>query len=145
MGKSLKDALAKAGFQSSKNENHRDSAKGRERKAAEKHQHARNYCEHCNSYLPDVEKYKHHNPTTEAEWICVACADKLMISDDCRVTNQSDFSKQGNFTRYFGHTKQFDKNKDNSRGRPNRNRNGNNSQKRTNKNHGNRGPVNGNR
>lgn len=144
MGKSLKDALMKAGFQSAKSENHRESSKGRERKASEKHQHARNFCEHCNSHQPDVEKYKHHNPTTEAEWICVACADKLMISDDCRVTNQSNFSKQGNFTRYFGHTKQFSKHSDSSaRPQRNRNRNGNVAGRRPERNT--KGPRNGNR
>ena len=101
---SLKDALLKAGLSSTKNENHRDSAKGRERKQSEKHQHARNFCEQCNSTQPDVERYKHRNPTTDAEWICVACADRLMIHDQFRVTQQSDFSKRKMFRREYGET-----------------------------------------
>lgn len=107
MGKSLKDQLMQAGFRSNKMENHRESAKGRERKQSEKHQVTRNFCEHCSLIHPDVERYKHRMPTTEAEWICLGCADKLMIDDKFRVTQQSDVSKKGMFKRYFGATKDF--------------------------------------
>jgi hypothetical protein len=107
MGKSLKDQLMQAGFRSNKMENHRESAKGRERKQSEKHQTTRNFCEHCSLIHPDVERYKHRMPTTEAEWICLGCADKLMIDDKFRVSQQSDVSKKGMFKRYFGATKDF--------------------------------------
>ncbi len=109
MGKSLKEQLMNAGFRSNKMENHRESAKGRERKQSEKHQTTRNFCEHCQLIQPDVERYKHRMPTTEAEWICLACVDKLMIDDKFRVTQQSDVSKKGMFKRYFGQTKDFSK------------------------------------
>lgn len=109
MGKSLKDQLMEAGFRSNKMENHRESAKGRERKQAEKHQTTRNFCEHCNLIHPDVERYKHRNPTTEAEWICLGCVDKLMIDDKFRMTQQSDVSRKGMFRRFFGATKDFSK------------------------------------
>lgn len=128
MGKSLKDQLMQAGFRSEKMENHRESAKGRERKQAEKHQTTRNFCEHCSLIHPDVERYKHRNPTTEAEWICLGCVDKLMIDDKFRVTQQSDVSKKGMFRRFFGATKDFSKedHRDHRGGRrPNRNANGN--------------------
>ena len=107
MKKSLKDQLMDAGFRSDKMENHRKSAKGRERKQSEKHQVTRNFCEHCQLIQPDVERYKHRMPTTEAEWICLSCADKLMIEDRFRVSQQSDVSKKGMFKRYFGATKDF--------------------------------------
>ncbi len=107
MAKSLKDQLKEAGFRSTKMENERDSGKGRERKQAEKHQTTRNFCEHCNLVQPDVERYKHRMPTTEAEWICLNCADKLMIEDRFRFSQQSDVSKNGMFRRYFGATKDF--------------------------------------
>lgn len=127
MGKSLKDQLMQAGFRSNKMENHRESAKGRERNQAEKHQTTRNFCEHCNLIHPDVERYKHRMPTTEAEWICLGCADKLMIDDKFRVTQQSDVSKKNMFRRFFGATKDFSK--EEHRGghhrSPNRNANGN--------------------
>jgi len=107
--KSLKEQLMEAGFRSNKMENHRESAKGRERKQAEKHQTTRNFCEHCSLIHPDVERYRHNMPTTEAEWICLVCADKLMIDDRFRVTEQSDMSKKKMFRRYFGQTKDFSK------------------------------------
>lgn len=125
MGKSLKDQLMQAGFRSNKMENHRESAKGRERKQAEKHQTTRNFCEHCNLIHPDVERYKHRMPTTEAEWICLGCADKLMIDDKFRVTQQSDVSKKNMFKRFFGATKDFSKEDHRGQRRPNRNANGN--------------------
>ncbi|MBC97177.1 MAG: hypothetical protein CME63_05470 [Halobacteriovoraceae bacterium] len=107
--KSLKEQLMEAGFRSNKMENHRQSAKGREIKQSEKHQVTRNFCEHCSLIHPDVERYKHNMPTTEAEWICLVCADKLMIDDRFRVTQQSDMSKKKMFKRYFGQTKDFSK------------------------------------
>lgn len=118
MGKSLKDQLMQAGFRSNKMENHRESAKGRERKQSEKHQTTRNFCEHCSLIHPDVERYKHRMPTTEAEWICLGCADKLMIEDRFRVTQQSDVSKKGMFKRYFGSTKDFSQERNERGGRP---------------------------
>ena len=107
--KSLKEQLMEAGFRSNKMENHRTSTRGRERKEAEKHQTARNFCEHCSLIHPDVELYKHTMPTTEAEWMCLGCADQLMIDDRFRRTQQSDVSKRKMFRRYFGATKDFSK------------------------------------
>ena len=103
----LKEALLKAGFKSGKTENFRASGKGRRRKQTEIHQHTRSFCEHCNSVQPDVEKYKHKNPTTDAEWICLLCADRLMIADRFRTTEQSDVAKKKMFKREFGETKVF--------------------------------------
>lgn len=135
--KSLKDQLMEAGFRSNKMENHRSSAKGREVKQSEKHQVTRNYCEHCGLIHPDVERYKHNMPTTEAEWICLACVDKLMIDDRFRTTNQSDMAKRGMFRRYFGQTKDFSKVDQGGHGNrgPRRDRDGN----RSGKNHQRRG------
>lgn len=148
MKKSLKDQLKDAGFRSGKLENHRESAKGRERKQSEKHQVTRNFCEHCELIQPDVERYKHRNPTTDAEWICLGCADKLSIDDKFRVTQQSDVSKQGMFRRYFGATKDFSKEDAGARPhfqkRPNGNRDGNRNGNRNGNHNGNRG-GNGNR
>lgn len=105
MGKSLKEALLKAGLKSSKNENERTSIRGRKIKQSESHQKTRSYCEVCCNNLPDVELYKHRNPTIDAEWICLACADKNSIDDKFRKTAQSDVSKRGMFKRFFGATK----------------------------------------
>ena len=127
--KSLKDQLMDAGFRSHKMENHRASAKGREVKQAEKHQVTRNYCEHCGLIHPDVERYRHNMPTTEAEWICLACVDKLMIDDRFRVTQQSDMAKRGMFRRYFGQTRDLTKEEGHAGARgPRRDANGNRSQ-----------------
>lgn len=111
MSKSLKDALMKAGLRSTKTENDRskNSGKGRVQKKSEKHQMTRNFCECCQRHLPDVEKFKHRNPTISAEWICVGCADKNLIDDQFRITNQSDFAKTGSYRRYYGATKIFQK------------------------------------
>ncbi len=125
--KSIKDQLMEAGFRSNKMENHRTSAKGREVKQAEKHQVTRNFCEHCSLIHPDVERYKHNMPTTEAEWICSVCADKLMIDDRFRVTQQSDMAKKGMFRRYYGVTRDLTKEEgQHSRG-PRRDNDGNRS------------------
>jgi len=107
MAKSLKDQLMQAGFKTAKMENERDSAKGRPEKESEKHQVTRNFCEHCELIHPDVEHYKHRMPTTDAEWMCLACADKLMIDDKFRATHQSDMAKRKMFRRFFGMTKDF--------------------------------------
>ena len=129
MGKSLKDALLKAGLTSTKTQNDRDSAKGRVQKKSEKHQHTRNFCEVCEAIYPDVERYKHRNPTIDAQWICVSCADKNMIDDEFRVTHQSDMAKKGMFKRFYGATKKFDQKAGNFKGgdsrKPNCNANGN--------------------
>ncbi len=109
MAKSLKEQLMSAGFKTAKMENERESTKGRPKKEAEKHQTTRNFCEHCNLIHPDVEHYKHRMPTTDAEWMCLACADKLMIDDKFRATHQSDMAKRKMFRRYFGMTKDFSK------------------------------------
>lgn len=106
--KDLKAALLKAGLKQSKSENERERMpKKQAKKESVSHQLARNFCEECNRTLPDVERYAHRNPTTKAQWICVQCADRLMISDDSRNSNQSDFAKNGTFRREFGHTKKF--------------------------------------
>ena len=103
---SLKDELAKAGFRSSKRENERKRLPSGNKEAGKsvKHQRQRNFCEVCERTLPDVELYKHRNPTTDAQWICVACADELMIHDKFRRTSQSDMSVKGMFRRSYGET-----------------------------------------
>ena len=101
----LKSALLKAGFKASKSENERQKREPwLKAKKSVKHQEQRNYCEVCETIQPDVEKYKHRNPTVEAEWICVSCADKNLIDDKFRVTSQSDFSIKKTFRREYGQT-----------------------------------------
>ena len=104
---SLKDALLKAGVKSTKTANMRETVVKRERKKTEKHQQERNFCEVCEFIQPDVERFKHKNPTVDAEWICAACADKEEIHDQFRITNQSEFSKKRRYRREFGPTKDF--------------------------------------
>ncbi len=106
---SLKDALMKAGFQSTKTQNERQRKLKKEKTKVEKHQEHRNFCEVCECVQPDVERFKHRNPRIDAEWICSNCADKNEILDDFRLTNQSDFSRNGRYRRYYGHTKDFSK------------------------------------
>ena len=102
---SLKDALVKAGLRPSKSENERErKTKWDKIKKSARHQDQRNYCESCNLVQPDVERYKHRNRTVDAQWICVSCADKLLIDDQYRVTAQSDFSKRKIFKREYGAT-----------------------------------------
>jgi hypothetical protein len=117
---SMKDALTKAGFRSEKMENHREKNKGKTKaKESVQHQKTRHFCEECKLTQPDVELYKHRMPTTEAEWICLSCVDRLMIEDRFRKTEQSDVSKKGMFRRFYGATKDFSKEepqRDNRRG-----------------------------
>jgi ribosomal protein L37AE/L43A len=103
----MKDALMKAGFKTAKtakSENVREPTRGREVKKSEVHQGERNFCEACQLHQPDVERYKHRNPHTDAEWICSACADKLEIHDQCRTTQQSEFARSKRFRREYGPT-----------------------------------------
>ncbi len=109
MGNSLKDALEKAGIKSSKRENERKRkprASGRPT-AIEKHQQQRNFCDCCKRTAPDVEFYKHNNPSIQARWLCIICADRHSIPDDTRQSNQSDFAMRETFRRRYGRTKKF--------------------------------------
>lgn len=115
MAKSLKDALLQAGLRSSKSANERSKAKGRPQKQSEKHQRTRTFCEVCELDHGDVEFYKHRNPTIDARWICLGCADKHMIDDQFRTTRQSELSIKRNFKRFYGATKTFD---DHFKGKP---------------------------
>ena len=81
---SLKDELMKAGLkatQKPKDPNEREVIKKKKITEEVTHQQQRNFCEECQQVRPDVELYFHRNPTTEAEWICVKCADQLKILD----------------------------------------------------------------
>ncbi len=111
MGDSLKDALEKAGLKSSKQKNERKrKPKGNRRPTAiEKHQRQRNFCDCCEKTAPDVEFYKHNNSSLQATWLCIVCADKHLIPDEKRQSNQSDFAMRGTFRRGYGRTKQFSK------------------------------------
>ena len=103
---SLKDALLKAGLNSTKTQNMRENlGPKKERKKSELHQQERNFCEVCQLIQPDVERFKHRNPTVDAEWICSACADREEILDQFRVTSQSNFSKVKRYRREFGPTR----------------------------------------
>jgi hypothetical protein len=105
----LKDALEKAGLQGTIKQNERAFKPAKKKQKVEKFQEQRNYCEVCFAIWPDVERYKHRNPTVDAEWICINCADKNEIPDECRMTNQSDFAKKGTLRRDYGATKKFPK------------------------------------
>lgn len=102
---SMKDALTKAGLSSTKGQNERTHSRGRVKEASEKHQEARNFCEVCDLIQPDVERFKHRNPTIDAEWICSACADRNQIDDKFRITHQSDFAKARRYRREHGATR----------------------------------------
>src|SRR3989338_5460961 len=108
---SLKDELLKAGLKATqapkppKAQNEREQIKKKQVTEAIIHQEQRNFCEECQQVRPDVELYFHHNPTTEAEWICVKCADQLKIADTCRQTAQSDTSIKKMFRREHGATR----------------------------------------
>ncbi|MCK5072364.1 MAG: hypothetical protein KAQ98_02995 [Bacteriovoracaceae bacterium] len=101
MGNSLKDALKKAGFKASRQENERPMIKRKKKTKVVKHQEERNFCEVCKNVCPDVELYKHRNPTVDAQWICARCADIHQIPDSTRKSSQSDFAKKGMFRREF--------------------------------------------
>lgn len=104
---SLKDALLKAGVKPSpvaKSQNEREKIAKKKITETIVHQEQRNYCEACDQVRPDVELYKHRNPTTEAEWICLRCADQLQILDIFRKTAQSDTSIKKMFRREYGAT-----------------------------------------
>jgi hypothetical protein len=106
--KSLKDQLLQAGLrptQSPKAANEREQIKKKQITEAVIHQEQRNFCEECQQVYPDVELYHHRNPTTEAEWICVKCADRLKIADSFRQTAQSDTSIKKMFRREHGATR----------------------------------------
>lgn len=103
MSKSLKDALLNAGLRSSKTANEREKVQGRPAKKSEMHQRARTFCEVCERDLPDVERYRH--PSVEAEWICIACADRNMIDDKFRRSHQSEMADKGMFKRFYGATR----------------------------------------
>lgn len=107
----MKDALLKAGLKATavpkdaKAENEREKIHRKKITETIIHQEQRNFCEECQQVLPDVELYYHNNPTTEAEWICVKCADRLKIADICRQTAQSDTSIKKMFRREHGATR----------------------------------------
>jgi len=107
---SLKDAMLKAGIKPTAVPKEQKSVNHREKIAKKKitetvvHQEQRNFCEACEQVLPDVELYDHFNPTTDAQWICVRCADQLQIKDSCRRSAQSDTSIKKLFRREYGPT-----------------------------------------
>jgi hypothetical protein len=106
--KSLKEQLLKAGLkatQSVKEVNERAPIKKKQMTESVVHQVQRNFCEECQLIQPDVELYHHRNPTTEAEWICVKCADRLKIADSFRQTAQSDTCIKKLFRREHGATR----------------------------------------
>lgn len=106
--RSLKDQLLQAGLkatQTPKAQNEREVIKKKQITEAIIHQEQRNFCEECQQVRPDVELYYHRNPTTEAEWICVKCADQLKIADTFRQTAQSDTSIKKMFRREHGATR----------------------------------------
>ena len=109
----LKEALMKAGFKESakptspKDENLRPKIPSKSNKEVKQtivHQKQRNFCEECHQIKPDVEFYAHNLPTTEAEWICLRCADRLKVSDTTRRTAQSDTAIKKLFRREHGAT-----------------------------------------
>jgi hypothetical protein len=105
--KSLKEQLLAAGLTATptpKDQNAREKIAKKKVTEAVIHQGQRNFCEECQTIQPDVEFYRHRNPTTEAEWICVRCADRLKIPDTCRTTAQSDTSIKKLFKREHGAT-----------------------------------------
>lgn len=105
--KSLKDALLKAGLKPTtepKSQNAREKVSKKQMTETVVHQEQRNFCEVCDQVRPDVERYAHRNPTTEAEWICVRCADQLQIADKFRKTAQSETSIKRIFRREYGAT-----------------------------------------
>ena len=113
---SLKEAMLKAGLKSTKTENEREySGPTKNKKKSELHQQGRNFCEVCKFIQPDVERFKHKNPTVDAEWICSSCADKEEIHDEFRMTNQSEFAIAKRYRREFGATKYFSQSSSNAK------------------------------
>lgn len=108
--KSLKDALLNAGLKptsDAKSQNVREKVTKKQMTETVVHQGQRNFCEVCDQVRPDVERYLHRNPTTEAEWICVRCADQLQIADKFRKSAQSETSIKGMFRREYGATEKI--------------------------------------
>jgi hypothetical protein len=104
---SMKDALLKAGLKPSttaKDQNTRENINKKKAPESVAHQYQRNFCEECQTTQPDVEQYRHNLPTTEAEWICLRCADRLRIHDKFRRSTQSDTSIKRLFKREHGPT-----------------------------------------
>jgi len=109
--KSLKEQLLQAGLKATPNpkaQNEREAISKKKMTETIIHQEQRNFCEECQQVRPDVELYYHRNPTTEAEWICVKCADRLKIADSFRQTAQSDTSIKRMFRREHGATRAAD-------------------------------------
>lgn len=114
MSNSMKDALIKAGI-ISKDQIDREKEKERREKIDKKgpaqhgihSHHLRTDCGHCKKTASDVEFYEHTNKSVVAKWLCLVCADKFWIKDECRMTNQSSHAKSGMFRREFGATKKF--------------------------------------
>ena len=106
---SLQDALFKAGVVK---KGKKTEKKGLENKKQEKHekkkihshQEHQTTCENCSRTYPDVERYKHRSPVVNGQWLCQNCADEFMISDEFRLTSQSEYNRSGIFRRRFGKT-----------------------------------------
>ncbi len=107
MSQSIKDALLKAGV-ISKESIRRDEIeeKGADQKGMHEH-HMNTFCSQCNKTSEDVEYYEHTNRNLKSKWLCVSCADKNWIHDDCRTTQQSVLSRGNRFQRFYGPTKRF--------------------------------------
>lgn len=108
---SLKDALLKAGFKTAKTENERAQKPKKLKTKVEAHQERRNFCEVCECVQPDVERFAHRHPRIDAEWICLNCADKNEILDDFRKTQQSDAAINKRYRRFYGPTRDLEKEK----------------------------------
>jgi RNase P subunit RPR2 len=105
--KGLKDALLKAGLKATpdkKDNNKRVKTPKKKITKEIKDQVQRNFCEHCEQIQPDVELYRHRNASTDAEWMCIRCADRLKIDDRFRKTAQSDTAIKKLFRREHGET-----------------------------------------
>ncbi|MDZ4678193.1 MAG: hypothetical protein SGI74_11880 [Oligoflexia bacterium] len=114
MSNSLKDALIKAGVVSKEKLDREKESDRREKiqsKGPLQHgihaHHIRTDCDHCKKNSPDIEFYEHTNRSILAKWLCIPCADKACIKDDCRQSAQSSYSKSGIFRREYGATKKM--------------------------------------
>lgn len=106
MSGTLADALKKAGLKAS--DKPLKSKKKPKAKQTKRHDHHhRTECELCHKTAPDVERYEHTNRSTDAKWLCIPCADRLQIDDNCRQTAESDFSMRKMFRRQYGRTKEM--------------------------------------